>query len=343
MKLDFRLPENRKEAFIRWFVWQLRTWDCDTPLAVLNYIFERQELNIEQRLYLSLLYGQTYQVATAYAIWNEIPDYENIDIPMITQFNTNHFKRLKYQTDTKWNKGYLDKMTISYLKMLNGKTQKEFIDSICVHQDPKQNYNDLNKILVENIYKMGRYCVWFYGQTLKICCNINIEPTSLLFGWDSESHTNGMCYAANREEWASKYYTNDGRTKTKREVIWTPNMMGYLQAKADNIIHEVKTRFPDVSPDYYNMETALCSFKKLFRRKQGRYLGYYHDRLLYDTENTTKEYPGVDFQIIHDFMKEKLPAFCTFKGNKIDNNKFNVFLDTGDLPELKYYEDLINV
>ena len=336
--LDFRLIKNRREALIRYSVWQYRTLDVDTPNPLIRYMFDRLEYNKEQRYYMCFLYGCTYQIASSYAIFNAIPDYENIDSDMIKKFTDDNYSILPYQQDLKWSKGYLNKQLDSYISVV-GKYQYKFFEEICNSEDPKENYEKLRKIIIDEFYKFGRYACWFYMQSLKECCNLNIEPTSLQLGPTTQSPTDGLCVAIGKEEWMSRYYTEDGKKKNKRAIKYTPEMIAYLDQEADSIINEINTRFPDVKMDYFAFETILCSFKKLFRRRDSRYLGYYIDRLWSDTQKTAKGFPGVDWDIISDFIKEKTP----FDEPELPSReKMNVFLDTGDLPELSMYEDLRN-
>lgn len=343
MMLDFRKPENRREALIRYAVWQDRNLDVDTALPLINYLFDRQEYNVEQRYYMCFLYGQTYQAATAYAVFNEIPDWENIDEVMIRRFNNSSVKKLKYQTDTKWNRGHLDSITLSYLKLLNGKTQLQFFSEICQFNDPRQNYEALKSVLTNGIYKMGRYCVWFYMQSLKECCRLNLEPTSMQYGPKTQSSTDGLCFALGREDLSSRIYLEDGTKKLKQEVSYFPELLNKFDLETNSILQEIKLRFPDVSIDYFKFETILCSFKKLFRRREGRYLGYYLDRLLEDVRKVESEFPGVDFEIVRDFYREKVPNGAQFINSRINKNRMNEFLDSGTLKEFNSYKDLQNL
>ena len=105
--LDYRLEQNRREAFIRWFAWSLKYDDCDPAVCATNYLNKRYEHNDEQKLWLCWLYGNTYYLPTAWILMNEFPDFELATVDRITQWNTANYKRLRYQTDTKWNKGHL--------------------------------------------------------------------------------------------------------------------------------------------------------------------------------------------------------------------------------------------
>jgi hypothetical protein len=337
--MDFRLPENRREAFIKYYVWQYRNNDIDTAIPVTNYLFERQEYNLEQRYYFCLLYGITYDAASAYAIFNYIPDLENIDLEDIKVWNRNNYKQIHHQSDVKWNRGKLDLIISSYKDLLAGRTQEQYFKDICNSDDPKVNYNKLKSEL-SNIRYFGRYVLFFYMQHLKYCCGLNIEPTSIQFGMNTQSPTDGLCYILDKPELASRIYIDNGTKKVKQSVKYTSAMIKWFDYETDSIINEIKLRFPDVKVDYFYVETALCSFKKLFRRKDGRYLGYYLARLLEDIDKSKTYFYGVDFNIIYDWMKECVPNGNTIVNEKIDKSRMNIFLDTGTLPELNQYKDL---
>ena len=85
--MDYRKPENNREAFIRWYAWSLKYDDCDPAVWCTNYLNKRYEHNDEQRLWLAWLYGNTYQLPTAWVLMNEFPDYELATVDRITQWN----------------------------------------------------------------------------------------------------------------------------------------------------------------------------------------------------------------------------------------------------------------
>lgn len=336
--IDFRLKEHRREAFIRYFVWQLRTTDCDPALAMMKYIFRRMEFNYEQKLWLSWLYGNTYHLPTAYLIWSEFPDYENVDQERLEDWNSRNFKRLRYQTDNKWQKGHLPAMFKSYRETV-GSCQEDWFKTkmYTLGDDPKAAYTLLTKAVVTNFYKFGRYLTWFYLQTLKECCNLNLEPPDLLLGDSgSGSHRDGLCYVAGQDEWTSSFYP-DGIKKVKRKVTYSPDVVQYLQSVADSILEEVKHRFPEVKPDFFLMETSLCSFKKLFRIKSGRYLGYYLDRQSEEISQVEEDgWDGVDWDLLWQYRQEELGLGRSV----VSKEKMEHSYRTGQLPELSMFEDL---
>ena len=69
--MDYRLKENRREAFIRWYAWSLEYKDCDPAVWLTNYINKRYDHNEEQKLWLCWLYGNTYYLPTSWILMNE--------------------------------------------------------------------------------------------------------------------------------------------------------------------------------------------------------------------------------------------------------------------------------
>ena len=116
---DLRLKENRRTAFLKWCEWSLLHKDCDPALWLLNYLFDRFEHNIEQKFWISWIYGTTYHLPTAWIIWNEFPDFELVDQERLQEWNNKNYQRLRYQTDTKWNKGHLPQQFASYKRWVN--------------------------------------------------------------------------------------------------------------------------------------------------------------------------------------------------------------------------------
>jgi hypothetical protein len=313
--IDYR--ENRKEAFVDWFGKSLEIEDCDSALFMTNYFFDRFEYNTEQRLWLSWLYGTTYYWPTSYVVWNEFPDMELVGVDRLTEWNNENYKRLRYQTDTKWNKGHLPSQFISYKEFVGERTQREALTENFVG-DPIKDFYSLWDT-VNSWHKFGRYSSWFYIQTLKQCCNIDVDVDSLWlhdYG-GSRSHRNGLCYAVGKEEWIDQKLDQ--------------TQVDFLESEGRELLAEVKQKFPRAkeNADYFAMETALCSFKKLFRKRDGRYLGYYLDRQAEEIKKVERDnWSGIDWQPMWNARQEKIPV--EYLTNAIDKSRMELFLDTGD-------------
>jgi hypothetical protein len=323
--MDYREKQNRREAFIRWYAWSLKYDDCDPAVWATNYLNTRYEHNDEQKLWLCWLYGNTYYLPTAWVLMNEFPDYELATVDRMTQWNTTNYKRLRYQTDTKWNKGHLPSMFASYQKFIGEGSQREKLESF-YGDNEAQNFDALWGVLKGNLHKFGRYSTWFYLQHLKHTAGVLVEPTSLMLDdYDgSRSHRNGLLFALGKDDDYDRKLTGSEYQN--------------LESHSKSIICEMKTRFPDLASqiDYFTMETCLCSFKKIFRERHGRYLGYYLDR---QAEEIIKcegdEWNGIDWQVMWDARNETIDLRLDAKSG-INKEKFTGFLRSGKLENLEW-------
>lgn len=304
---------KRTEQFIEWFGKEVEIDDCDPALYMINYFFDRFEFNLEQKYWLCWLYGTTYHFPTAYIIWNEFPDFHLVDSQRLKEWNDKNYKRLRYQTDTKWNKGHLPEMFESYKKWVGGHTQHGKFQSL-MGDNPESNFEILWKES-KSWFKFGRYTAWFYLQTVKHCVGVNLEPNGLMFEdySGSRSHRNGFCYAIDQESLIDQ----------KLEKF----QLSFFSSAAECILSMTQSRYPllEYKIDYFAMETALCSFKKLFRVKDGRYYGYYHDRQAEEIKKAEKDgWIGINWQPLWDCRNESI---CNeYLEGKINKDKMKLFL-----------------
>ncbi len=189
------MDDKRIDQFIEWFGESVKNDDCDPALYMINYFFDRFEFNLEQKYWYCWIYGTTYQFPTTYVIWNEFPDFHLVGIERLQNWNNKNYKRLRYQVDTKWNKGHLSNQFISYRNWVGSSTQHQKIHSFLTGH-PDEDFTAMwNE--AKSWHKFGRYTTWFYLQTLKHCANIPINsPTLFLDDYEgSKSHRNGLCLA----------------------------------------------------------------------------------------------------------------------------------------------------
>ncbi len=313
--MTLTISSARKQDFINWFDWSLTIKDCDPAIFMTNYLFDRFEHNTEQKLWISWLYGTTYFLPTTWVIWNEFPDFDLVGSQRLSEWNSANYKRLRYQTDTKWNKGHLPAQFESYRAWVGDRTQGDafapYLDS-----SPGENFNRLWPEVKDKFHKFGRYSTWFYFQTLKQCCGLALEPPHLMLDDHdgSRSHRNGLLMALGLDDLYDKKLT--------------VSELSRLNEESKHILERVRQTHPNA--DYYDMETCLCSFKKLFRRSRGRYLGYYLDR---QAEEITKcegdSWLGIDWQPLWDARIETLER--KLLTNKVENSKMSLYLDSNIL------------
>jgi hypothetical protein len=202
------------------------------------------------------------------------------------------------------------------------KSQREAFHSF-LSGSATENFERLWPEVKTKFHKFGRYSTWFYLQTLKQCCKLPIEPTNLMLDdYDgSRSHRNGLLMALGLDEWYDQKLS--------------PSQINYIDGQADSILQEVKQEFPNT--DYFDMETCLCSFKKLFRVKHGRYLGYYLDRQAEEISKCENDnWAGIDWQPMWDARVETLNN--KLLTNKIDNSKMCLYLNNSILDATGLFE-----
>jgi hypothetical protein len=308
---------SHEQTFVDWFGRSLEIEDCDPSLYMSKYFFDRFEYNEEQRLWITWIYGTTYYWPTAYVVWNEFPDMDLVGVDRLSDWNNRNYSRLRYQTDTKWNKGHLAEQFLSYKKFVGDRSQLSALTQGFVGDRIKDFYTLWET--VNGFHKFGRYSSWFYIQALKQTCDIDVDVDSLWFHdySGSRSHRNGMCYAVGKPEWVDQKLDE--------------SQIDFLEAKGRELLQETKRKYSSQigKIDFFVMETALCSFKKLFRRKHGRYLGYYLDRQAEEIKKVEADgWDGIDWQPLWDARKETLDK--RYQMSTIDPTLYNIFLDTGN-------------
>ena len=198
----------------------------------------------------------------------------------------------------------------------------------------KENFNNLWEVLKKELHKFGRYSTWFYMQQLKHTADVKIEPTSLLLNdySGSRSHRNGFLYAIGEED--------------KVDSKLTSAEYDRLESIGTGILNEMRVDYPHIKKDldYFAMETALCSFKKLFRTSRGRYLGYYLDRQAEEIMKVEKDgWHGIEWNVLWEARNETLDLTLSNKCGII-KEKYTSFLDTGKLDKLEMmYKDEVKM
>lgn len=317
---DYRELSQREEGFLQFYAASVATGDCDPALWLIRYLNDRYEYSVEERLWFAWLY-HTYNLPTAFVYKNEFPDEELASVERFTDWNNANYARLRYQTDTKWSKGHLPAMYESYCEWVNGCPQVDAFGAVC-EGSPEENFEALWKIVKGSWYKFGRYTAFFYLQTLKHTCCLDIDcPTLLLSDYDgSKSHRNGLCFATGKDEWVNQKLT--------------AGQYQWLEDAGARLLLEARKRWPLLAShmDNFSMETALCAYKKLWRVSKGRYVGYYLDR---QSEEVAKaegdNWNGIHWDVIWQARSEVVGDLLAPRNAKVDKEKMKLFTEFGTL------------
>lgn len=296
---DFRYIPFREEGFIKYFFGMSYLKDWDPAYPSLRYLFRRFELNTEQKLWLSWLYGVTYCVPSLFYIYNEFPDFEKVTVSRLEKWHAANWRSLKYQTDRRYAKGHLVEMFISYKKLLAGRTQEEMFRSLLTSSDVVVNFHSVWNTL-SNLHLFGRFSLFIYTETLKRCCLLPLDADTF-FLREAESSRNGLCYALGRDKLI------DSPISKSDYVVLEDQGNTLLE-----FIHQLSLGLPyhlnpgtedDYTVDNFHYETVLCAYKGLFRGN--RYLGYYIDRFQGEITTMETRIPnGVCWRVLWEFRKE---------------------------------------
>lgn len=316
--VDYRAPSQRREGFLQWWVTSTAALDVDPSLWMIKYLNDRFEHSIEERLWLSWLF-HTYLLPTTWCLKQEFPDEELASVERFESFVNENYHRIRHERDTKWSRGKLAAMYASYHKWVGNSSQAEKFNEVC-QGSPEENFWSLWNLIRDEWYLFGRYTTFFVIQTYKYTCDLPVEcPTLFLDDFKgSQSHRNGLCLAAGKDDWVNQKLTAE-------EYLW-------LEGFGTDLIIEAKSRWPEFSEEFdrFTLETILCSYKKVWRTANGRYINYYNDRVADQIRRAENDgWFGVDWNVLHQCRTE-----CS-KGrllstDTIDKDKMALFMDTGN-------------
>ena len=120
---------SRAEEYIQYHIQSAEIGDIDPSYGMLRYVCDRFELNMEQRYWLAFLYASCYCGATTYWIYNEFPDYENVDIGRVNRWwVAGGRERSLFQTDRRWvrSRNQFAQMVESYRNFASENQQAKF-------------------------------------------------------------------------------------------------------------------------------------------------------------------------------------------------------------------------
>lgn len=328
---DYRT--QRYDGFKDYYAKMMSIGDCDPGLPALRYLADRFELNEEQKYWLAFLYSISYNVPTAYFMYNEFPDYENVDVRRVADWWARNKDKCLFTTDRIYVKSNNKVVPIikSYQNLM-GRNQKATFDKLLLPESsgspvlPEANYKRIYP-LARKIHYMGRFATFIYLEALNAITEIPIRPDTLELE-QSESSRNGLLYALGMEEFITLHHKASKMPLTK-EVYRCLNL------KLAQLQTELKAENPEIPVNMWNIETALCAYKKLWWKD--RYLGYYIDRQRIEIRKMERAVTeGVDWGVLWDFRREYF--YFPFAGElgtyeEYQKDKLPLFADKGILSE----------
>lgn len=269
----------------------LEIGDIDPSYEMLRYVCERFELNMEQRYWLAFLYATCYCGPTVYYIYNEFPDFENVDEGRLSRWWSANRSKLYFQTDRRWVRSRNQWCDVfrSYKATIGGLNQEKFYKALKT-PDPLLNYENAWNAM-SGVYQFGRFAMFLYLEAVYVVTGFPMKPRTMDLK-EAESCRNGLAFALNRPD----LNTHDGG-----RANLTPEEMRFLQVKFDRLTSIMQAQDPRNT--VWNIETSLCAYKKY--RLGKRWPGFYLDRQAEEIENMQKNVnEGVDWSVLWDYRKE---------------------------------------
>lgn len=263
--------------------------DIDPQNDCLTYISNRYELNIEQRYWLAFLFATCYCAPTVFYIYNEFPDYQNVDVGRLERWWTANRNKLVFQTDrarVRSNNEFVNCFK-SYRQII-GANQQAYFQKLST-SNPKDTYIAAYKHL-SNIHYFGRFTMFIYLELVSVLTDVQMIPNDLNLR-EAESCRNGLALALGRKDLFSHFEDKNLTLKDYAELEQGLELLTFKISEM-NIKHK----------NLYNIETTLCAYKKVKLGK--RFVGYYIERMRTEIEAMKKNVPvGVDWSVLYDFRK----------------------------------------
>lgn len=324
--MDFRLPQYRREVFLRFYEFHLKyKAHAGAVYYVFPYLFEKLSMTTEQKLWFTFINGCSQNVITTYLIFEQFPDLDKLDLNKLSVWFRTNYLKLGWDTDRRYIKNQFEDCISKYIEFLSGRTQEQVFKVACKTQNKSHNFTEMWNLVINNFYSFGRLATFSYLEYLKIA-GLNIDCNSLFLDdiSGSKSHRNGLCKVLGRDDldWHEK------------EVYYSPELILWLNQEAKILLQEAKQRFdhPDIS--YFTLETTLCCYKS-WHRLNRRYPNVYNDMFYERIKYAESQWKNKSFSLFWDSRKQFLPKHLRLEDNPADlgfnKPKMNHYRTTGQV------------
>jgi len=331
--MDFRHPTKRLETFIRFYRFHLR-WKTHPGCVyfVLPGLAEKLGLDLEQRLWLAYLNGNTQNPLTSYLFLREAPTPTKAF--KLKQFFNINYNRLAFDTDRRYQKKHFLEAVDDYLRRLDESTcltQEQFFKELF-----EQAIGDFDKLFnqVSKFAHFGRLSTWSYLEYIWLTgVEGRMVPSHLMLRdrSGSKSHRNGLMKVLGRDD------LDDHKSNPKEFTgDYPPGFFEWADEKASIVLRRAKE--VSVGTDYegyvnfFTLESALCTYKS-WHRPNRRYPNVYADMMYNRIVEAERAWPGVDFDIFWGLREKALDPYLRLESVENDPGlsptKQNHYINTG--------------
>lgn len=318
--LDFRLPQYRREVFLRSYEWSVKHRSFPGGVHyVLPHLADAFDWDPEQRLWAAFLNANTQNPATTLLLMQAAPSPDRAGAAV--EFWQRNYRALDWDTDRRYHKARFADAVAGYRALTCGDQQRYF-------RLPHEWTAWWAAALA--VPTMGRLSAWSYLEYLRILqCGAPDADTLMLADIPgSRSHRNGLALIAGRDEWISDKQLGNG------PVSYTPDVLAELASTGYGLLDEARRRMPgEHAVGYLSLESALCTYKS-WHKPNRRYPGVYND-MLHDRLVRAENRFGYRFGAIWDARRAALPARLRLEDSPLDPGcvpvKQNWYRNTGQV------------
>jgi hypothetical protein len=336
--MDFRLPQYRREVFLRLYEFHLKyRTHPGLVYLLMPYLANKFNWDKEQKYWFAFINGCTQNPCTSWVIFNKFPDFMDVTEEELEKWHRANWKRLDYDIDRRYVKGHFVENFASYKKNLGKLSQTQFFeDGLCSTGDKYENFYNVWDKVMSDFFMFGRLSTFSYLEYLKImglnldCPELFLEDLS-----GSKSHRNGLMKVTGRDD-LDWHKDNPEITTHSKEIV------NYAIDEGFKLLGDAKQRFKgrdffhDVN--FFTLESTLCCYKSHYRLNR-RYPNVYTD-MLFDrikkAETHGWEAEGITFEVFWEARRMKIPPHllleCNPKDVGINPVKQNHFRNTGEVP-----------
>lgn len=331
---DFRLPQYRREVFLRAYQFHLKYGTMPGCVYFLMpWLADTHKWSWEQKLWFAFINGNTQNPVTSWLIFREFPMFPSgsYSRKVIGKWFSENYGRLEFDTDRRYHKKHFLQAVERYAHNVGNDTQGDyFMRLVGVGRDHYEGFRRL-WAAQKDFYSFGRLSMFSYSEYLRIM-GLNVDCDQLFLDdlSGSKSHRNGLCKVLGRDD-LDWHDSNPGFPGYSKETI------EWLKGEGEALLGEARQRMAMEryvrDAGYFTLESQLCNFKSWFRPNR-RYPNVYAD-MLHGRIKRAEECWGEPLTVFWDARKDCLPERLRLEDNPYDpgvhESKQNWFRRTGEV------------
>ena len=275
----------RKQVFLNMLKPEKGYIDGATDYCMLIPFSKQFQLNSEERLWLSFLYGLTYSQTSTMRVFMEFPDLGSINLKTLNKFWSSEKPTLYFSRDKLRIKNN-DQFIPSILDMKNKLIVSESsFEQLYAEHD---TFEKLYRWIIKDWKFFGPHGAYlFFDSVYGLLPKLYKDPKNLDWKNCGKTVVQGMSHLL---------YLDELSNAPVREH----NLSRY-----DKVVNKLQDRS---NQPKIIIESTLCAFRKLF--KGTRYSGYYADRMLEEVSESLKNVPnfwhenGID---LYEYRAQSIP------------------------------------